>query len=380
MADGMTSRERLMATLRGDPVDRPAVSFYEIGGIPMDPSDPDPFNIYNDPSWQPLLSLAEEKTDLIRMRSPHMQPSPDNCHDEFFRSHREIVNGSWITRNELHICGRTLAEVIRRDPGIDTNWTIEHLLKSPEDLELYLQVPDEAFEWIPTVNNLIESEQEVGERGIVMVDTSDPLCNAAALFSLQDYLLVAFHRPDLFHRLLEKCSRALYPRIEKVSREFPGRLWRIYGPEYATVPYLPPRLFEEYVERYTTPIVQAIQAHGGYARIHCHGQIRDVLPSISRMNPDALDPIEPPAQGDISLREVREQYGDQMVLFGNIEVSDIENMDPAEFEAKARQSIHEGTAGTGRGFVLMPTASPYGRTITGRTLLNYLTLIRLIGA
>ena len=98
------------------------------------------------------------------------------------------------------------------------------------------------------------------------------------------------------------------------------------------------------------------------------------------MNADALDPIEPPAQGDISLREVREQYGDQMVLFGNIEVSDIENMDPAEFEAKARQSIHEGTAGTGRGFVLMPTASPYGRTITGRTLLNYLTLIRLIGA
>ena len=58
-----------MATLRGEAVDRPAVSFYEIGGLRMDPLDPDPFNIYTDPSWQPLLELAEQETDLIRLRS-----------------------------------------------------------------------------------------------------------------------------------------------------------------------------------------------------------------------------------------------------------------------------------------------------------------------
>ena len=66
----MTRRERLMATLRGEPVDRPAVSFYEIGGFRIDPADPDPYNIYNSPDWQPLLQLAEEHTDIIRMMSP----------------------------------------------------------------------------------------------------------------------------------------------------------------------------------------------------------------------------------------------------------------------------------------------------------------------
>ena len=49
-----------MATLRGEPVDRPAVNFYEIGGFDVDPSNPDEFNVYNDPSWRPLLELAEE--------------------------------------------------------------------------------------------------------------------------------------------------------------------------------------------------------------------------------------------------------------------------------------------------------------------------------
>ncbi len=63
----MTSRERLMATLRGEPVDRPAVNFYEIGGFVVNPDDPDPFNVYNSPSWRPLLQLAEEQTDVIRM-------------------------------------------------------------------------------------------------------------------------------------------------------------------------------------------------------------------------------------------------------------------------------------------------------------------------
>ncbi|KPL10309.1 MAG: hypothetical protein AMS26_21605 [Bacteroides sp. SM23_62] len=66
----MTPRERLIATLKGDKVDRPAVSFYEIGGFNIDPDDPDKFNVYNSPSWKPLLQLADNHTDIIRMASP----------------------------------------------------------------------------------------------------------------------------------------------------------------------------------------------------------------------------------------------------------------------------------------------------------------------
>ncbi len=100
----MTRRERLMATLRGEPVDRPAVNFYEIGGFQIDPSDPDRFNVYNDPSWQPLLQLAEEQTDLIRMRSPvrsrshevERVPHKSEARDpasEFFRTEKYEEDG-----------------------------------------------------------------------------------------------------------------------------------------------------------------------------------------------------------------------------------------------------------------------------------------------
>ena len=119
----MTRRERLMATLRGEPVDRPAVSFYEIGGFPIDPSDPDPFNVYNDPSWQPLLQLAEDQTDLIWMRLPQVHLPVEN---PFATTETFLQDGSQYTRTTWRIGGRTLTSLSRRAATAwRRNWVTE---------------------------------------------------------------------------------------------------------------------------------------------------------------------------------------------------------------------------------------------------------------
>ncbi len=381
----MTGRERLMATLRGEAVNRPAVSFHEIGGFRIDPSDPDPYNIYNAPDWQPLLKLAEQQTDIIRMISPVRARSIDPTGSaagavwqEFFREETHCDGQTRTTRSVLTVAGRTMTQTTMRQRQIDTVWTVEHLLKDAADVEAYLAVPDEAFAERIDTGPLEAEEAALGERGIVMVDTEDPLCAAAALFSMEDYTLLAFSEPGLFHRLLEKMARRIQARTAEVSRRFPGRLWRIYGPEYASEPFLPPRLFEQYVVRYTGPMIRAIQAHGGYARMHCHGRLKNILDLIAGMGADGLDPIEPPPQGDVELREVRGRHGRQLVLFGNLEIADIETLPPPRFAEKVRRALEEGTAGAGRGFVLMPSASPYGRELSPRTLPNYETMLRLV--
>jgi hypothetical protein len=380
----MTRRERLMATLRGKPVDRPPVSFYEIGGFQIDPTDPDPYNIYNSPAWLPLLRLAEDHTDLIRMMSPVRARSIDPTGSasgalwhEYFREDTQDDGETRLTRTVLDVAGRTLTQITKRDRTINTVWTVEHLLKDAADVEAYLTIPDEAFaEHIDTAP-LEAEEAALGDRGIVMVDTEDPLCAAAALFSMEDYAVLAFTEPVLFHRLLEKMAGRIQPRTAEVSRRFPGRLWRIYGPEYASEPYLPPRLFEEYVVRYVAPMIRDVHAHGGYARIHCHGRLNHILDLIAGMGADALDPIEPPPQGDIELREVRQRHGRQLVLFGNLEIADIEMLPTPRFAEKVKRALDEGTAGEGRGFVLLPSASPYGRELSPVTLRNYQTMVQL---
>ena len=370
-----------MATLRGEPVDRPAVNFYEIGGFQVDPSDPDEFNVYNDPSWQPLLELAEEQTDLIRLcsavRPRSHEVAVDNYRDEFFGKEKYVGGGRRFNRLTLKVGSRTMTSLTRRDPEIDTIWALEHLLKNAEDLKAYLELPDEVFAEKVSVAGLLEEEKKLGDRGIVMVDTEDPLCAAAYLFSMADFTVIALTEQKLFHRLLDKLSRHIYARTEKVAEEFAGNLWRIFGPEFASEPYLPPYLFKEYVVRYTGPMVEAIQRNGGFARIHCHGRIRAVIDYIVEMGAAAIDPIEPPPQGDVELAYVRRKYGRELVLFGNLEAADIVNMEPTEFEKVVEKSLKDGTSGEGRGFVLMPSSGPHGRKITARTMANYETMVRL---
>jgi len=119
----LTRRERLMATLRGEPVERPAVSFYEVGGIPMNPDDPGPFNVHSGLGWRELLQLAEEETDLIRMRAPALRPAPGNCMDAFRTVETEIRDGSRFVRTTWRVGGRVLTSVTRQDPSVDTVWT-----------------------------------------------------------------------------------------------------------------------------------------------------------------------------------------------------------------------------------------------------------------
>lgn len=376
----MTRRERLMVTLRGEPVDRPAVNFYEIGGIPHDPDDQSEFNVCSDPSWRPLLQLVEEKTDLIRMRGPMITDAPNNRRAEFFKVEQYMENGSQFTRTEVNVGGRKLTSLFRVDPDVSTAWQIEHLLKDADDARAYLQLPDEVWAVKVDVSNMIAEEEALGDDGIVMMDTGDPICTVAALFSMEDYLVIAMTEQELFHELLAQNARAIYPIHAQVAEEFSGHLWRVCGAEYATEPYLPPYLFKEYVNRYTGPIIEMITKHGGFARLHSHGRIKSALPHMMEMGISALDPIEPYPQGNVDLADVRREYGKDIVLFGNLEASDVENLDPKEFEKTVAKSIQDGTSGEGRGFVLMPSSSPYGRQITAKTMANYETMVRLVGA
>ncbi|MHC4713825.1 MAG: hypothetical protein ACYTAN_11235, partial [Planctomycetota bacterium] len=261
----MTRRERLMASLTGRPVDRPPVCFYEINGLDEDPADPDPFNIYSDPSWEPLLELAREKSDRIVMRGvPFKTDSPGPLEElTMVRTWRDDA-GSLFERKVIRAADRELTALDRRDPDINTVWHLERPLKGPEDLRAWLELPEPSSVGAPVTGRVLAADEAIGETGIVMIDLADPVCTVAELFSLADFTVTAFTERELVRRALEKVSRELLPRVEAISRALPGRLWRICGPEYCTEPYLPPELFREYVTRYDTPIVEAIAAEGGY--------------------------------------------------------------------------------------------------------------------
>lgn len=370
----LTRKERLWRTLTGQSVDRPAVNFYEVGGFLVNPADPDRYTIYNAPDWQPLLRLAEEETDLIRMiKTPTSFRNPA-LRDQFV-SVRTWEEGNSRFKETTIRCraGRTLRELTRRDAEVDTVWTLRHLLNDEEEIDAWLDLPDELFLCAFDASLHFDEERKLGERGIVMIDFPDPLNRVARLMPMDFFTIVAFTDPERMHRMLRRGAMLAQQEAEYMAEHIPQHLWRLTGAEYATEPYLSPDHFRAYWLEYVRPLIACIHSTGGVARVHAHGRIRNVLRAIIDSGADALDPLEPPHQGDLELHEVRELAGDRLVLFGNLEITDIENLPPALFQEKIRRALEEGPGG--RGFVLMPSASPYGRVISADTLRNYENMV-----
>jgi hypothetical protein len=374
----MTRKERLLKTLKGEPVDRPAVSFYELNGLDENPNDKDTFNIYNDPSWKPLIELTRESTDRIVLRSVVFNSFLPDVVSQFAEVENIEKNGSIFTTKKIKIGNRVIQSRTRKDKDVNTIWTEEHFIKNIDDLRTILMLPFEEFSAVPDYDSVLKAEEALGDSGIVMIDTPDPICLAAALFSMDEYTITALSEPELFHTLLERFAFLLYNYTSAVSKKLPNRLWRIYGPEYASEPFLPPKLFNEYVVKYDKLMIDIIHSSGGYARLHSHGNLKNILDMIAGMGADAIDPIEPPPQGDVYLKYVREKYGKDLVLFGNLEITDIENLQLEEFSNVVKASIDEGTKGNGRGFVLLPSSCPYGRFLSPMTLRNYEKIIEII--
>lgn len=373
----MNRTQRLNAALTGKPVDRPPVCFYEIDGHSENPENPDAYNIYTDPSWKPLLELARDCSDRIVMRQVRF--TGGHCMAETFTEHcqHEGDDGMKVVTH-VHASGHELRAVRTRSRDVNTWWQTEHLLKTPEDIEAYLSLPVQEDPGRPDAASILDTESQLGDTGIVMLDTGDPLCAACSLFDMATYTIVALTEPAMFHRLLERFLAEMLPRVEAAAEALPGRLWRIYGAEYASVPYLPPSMFEEYWLQYTKPLIEAIQRHKGIARVHSHGNLGDTLNTILASGCDGLDPLEPPPQGDMQLIDIRRAAGDDFVLFGNLEISDIENSSPADFKQKVERALDEGPNQDGSRFVLMPSACPYGRKLSNRTVENYRVMVETV--
>ena len=213
----------------------------------------------------------------------------------------------------------------------------------------------------------------LGDTGIAMIDTPDPLCLAAGLFDMATYTIIAATE------LLPARSSDVWARTEAIARALPGRLWRSQ-PSLLIVAALPapPVCSGSTWFATTRRWCRSSSVTAGSRVIHSHGRLRLILDAIASTGCDGLDPIEPPPQGDMALAEVRARHGQQMVLFGNLEASDLEVNLPFERVCSQGAAVPwlKGRRARGGGFVLMSSSIPYGRVLPDLALRNYQIMIQ----
>ncbi len=364
----MTCRERLLRTLRREPVDRVLISTYELHGF-----NPDSFENRH-PSYKRLMDKIRADTDCLYMWGWDPWAA---CSLWEGREERN-PDGSVTYYSRLRTPKGDLTKTQRRHPNVHTTWTIEHLLKTPEDIERYLSVLPEMFRIDDAkVRQAAESytiaEERVGDHGIVMNSGGDPSAYVPDLFEFGTFTLMCVQYRDLIMELIEAFKEPVYTKSRIEAEHHWGDVYRLCGPEYYTMPYLPTEFFAEMVVPGCTETIRILEDGGIFVRLHCHGRIREALPHIVATGAKGLDPIEPPPDGDITLSEVKDQYGDKLVLFGNTELKVLEHGEPEQVDETVRNQMDAAKAGGG--YVLMPTAAPITEPLPAKTERNYFVWI-----
>ena len=312
----MNSTERLLACLRGEMPDRVPISTYELVGWNRRAWE------NRSPSYARLMELVRQETDCLYMTDVHVPNARAKDHQAKVEQWTE--GEQHVTRTVVHSAGRTLTTITSRSDKLMTVWTREHPVKDLDDLRAWLALPWEPGQ--PDFRALKQAWDDLaGTRGLAMISISDPLCELAEAFEFGNFLVHAITETPAMLAAMDQLHER---RIQTLQRILAGpvrnAVFRICGPEYATVPYLPPEMFQLFVTRYDGQYIRMIQQAGGFARLHCHGKIARVLDQIIELAPDALDPLEPPPDGDITLAELKHALGDRMCLMGGLELRPLE--------------------------------------------------------
>jgi uroporphyrinogen-III decarboxylase len=358
----MNSRERLLRCMRHQPIDRVPISTYELVGWNETAWE------NQEPSYRKLMDTIRLYTDCIYMLNPKEKKNPNPAQETI----KWEVGESRYTKTLLHTNKGVLTSVQRKDWNIHTTWNLEHLLKDISDIDTYLSIPYEPPQF--DMNAFHAEEANLGDKGVMMISIPDPICIAAELFEMSEFLVLAMTEPEKIKYFLDALhERQIHELRSMLKYNVKDVLFRICGPEYATPPYLSPEYFYNYVTCYLIPICREIKAAGGISRIHCHGKVRKVIDQFAMTEAEGIDPVEPPPDGDIELSELKRLYGRRFCLFGNLELKELEISDRTRIDQLVKKAMEDAKEGSG--FVLMPTAAPINVPLSCKAEGNYLQMI-----
>lgn len=358
----MNSKERIIKCINHEPIDRVPISTYDLVGFNENSFE------NKEPSYDKLMNYIRKYTDCVYMLEPEIIYH-ENEH-EIIENWRE--DNYQYTKKTLTTEGSPLTELVKETDGVYTKWTIEHLLDSIDDIDKFLKMP-----FVPPTIDYTKYDIEknkLGDNGIMMISIPDPIAEVAELFGMDKFLIYSITETDKVRYLMDAIhERQMYVLDKILDHDMSETMIRIYGPEYATPPYLSKEYFDLFVMTYLKPICEKIKSVGAYPRIHSHGKVGTLLDSFSVTKANIIEPLEPVPDGDISLAEVKRKYGKRFCLMGNIELKELEFSSRKRINSLVKETMN--SAKHGSGFILMPTAGPIDIPLKKKTEENFIQMI-----
>ena len=335
----LTSRERMRRAYCHQEMDRPAV--YSRTGFPK-----------NDPSYDRLKAYLGAHADLKvswngrAFEAPYETRTEVEPYSEDFERH---VITLCTPKGKLR---RTRLVGLKGQPGMDETYFIN----DREDALKYLSLPLPAVEG--DVSSFFEAEAAIGDRGIVSVTLDHNAGHVALLCGSSNFALMSITDRDVLHALCERRMNMILNTVVFLLSDGVGPFFALAGQELIVPPLHGPADFDDFNVRYDRPIIDLIHEGGGRVHVHCHSNIKQVLPSFVDVGVDVLHPFEAPPMGDITPVEAKDIARGKLCLEGNIQIHHMYEHTPEQV-AEETAALIEMTFDDRSGLIVSPTASPY---------------------
>lgn len=280
----MTMKERMLAVLKGEPVDHSPFVTYNHNAAP------------NEEIW---AALGRNHMGVYRGTYIHKTEN-DECKlvtEDIVRNGREGLRKSIITPKG------TLFEEHLKQYDLNTYAMTKHYVETREDLEILLYY-FRTCRCVPYHQYFYNNLEEVGDDGIVSVSVErTPFQQMWILWaSMIDLSYLILDCEDLVEECMSEISRMLGEQFEimaKAVKELPIPL--VEFPENMTAPCIG----EERFEKYCIPYYRRLKEMIGDTMlgIHADGDVKILAPQIARSGLDFLESFSPPPDNDMPLSE-----------------------------------------------------------------------------
>jgi uroporphyrinogen-III decarboxylase len=200
--------------------------------------------------------------------------------------------------------------------GISEKLKVEHMIKGPDDYPVVEYIIQHT-ETIPTYEQFLAYEEEVGEDGVPMV-YGGPEPMYQILQDLVGYSHAFYHLCDypehVSHLLAVLKERAL--EIQDIVLESPARL--ILHGEHFDSQMTPPYLFKQYMLPHFQSFAERLHQRGKVLACHADADTSLLLDLIVEAGFDMAECFVTAPMVPVTLQEARQTFGNKVIIWGGI--------------------------------------------------------------
>ncbi|MEE4194241.1 MAG: uroporphyrinogen decarboxylase family protein [Anaerolineae bacterium] len=323
----MNSKERILAALHGEPVDR----------LPWCP-----FLAY---WWEHQPKSRQEQGQIAFLREigadallrGFVQPFTVTYGGEIQQETRQSDGISWFIQ---HTPVGDLRTGSQYSPDGDTTYVVHHPIQRREDYRA-LRALVTAMELRPQFEPVQQQIEAVGEDGLC-VPLISPFGKTPFQALLEHYVgteQLVYHLMDMPEEveatlalMNEKCIQAVY-----LAADSPAEVFITW--EDSSTTNVSPRLFTKYIASQMNRWGELLEQTGKALIHHACGHLKALLPIMAQENIVAIESISPPPTGNVELWEAREIVGPELCLIGGIEPVHFLTLEDDAFEVYVRELI-----------------------------------------